>query len=137
MLLTLMALAAPLALMLGPRGVTASTLDASLAVHAPRSRAASTLVVPAASLSFEALSAKYGVKTLDAAGVAAYVSEHGLDRRVTPTKQPVAGASFLKVASKAMAKVGVIANGCEICNYVMENKQMHQPFLCRAQGSCS
>ena len=68
---------------------------------------------------------------LDAAGVAAYVAKHGLDRHVPPSGQAAAGASFLQVASKALAKVGVIANGCEICNYVMENKQMHQPFLCR------
>lgn len=126
-MLSLLALLAPLALLLP--GVIAE--DAFLATHARSGGATATLLVPAESLSYEALSRKYGVETLDAAGVAAYVAEHGLDRHVPPSGQAAAGASFLQVASKALAKVGVIANGCEICNYVMENKQMHQPFLCR------
>ena len=126
MLFSMLALLAPLALLPG----TAAN-DASLAAHARSGGATATLLVPAASLSYEALSRKYGVETLDAAGVAAYVAKHGLDRHVPPSGQAAAGASFLQVASKALAKVGVIANGCEICNYVMENKQMPQPFLCR------
>ena len=42
-------------------------------------------------------------------------------------------SSLLEVASSASAKVGVsgAASGCEVCVYVVENKQMHQPFLCR------
>eukprot|EP00941_MAST-03F_sp_MAST-3F-sp1_P002151 g2151.t1 len=35
--------------------------------------------------------------------------------------------SFLEVASKA----GAVAGGCEVCVYVVENKEQHQPFLCR------
>ena len=89
----------------------------------------SSLLVPASSLSYEALTLKYGVETLDEKGVENYLVEHGLNSRSHRTVPD--GTSFLQVATKALAKVGVIANGCEICNYVMENKQMHQPFLCR------
>jgi hypothetical protein len=41
--------------------------------------------------------------------------------------------SLLEVASTAQSKVGVLAaaSACEVCVYVVENKQMHQPFLCR------
>lgn len=33
--------------------------------------------------------------------------------------------SFLEVSSKAAQ------SGCEVCVYVIENKEQHQPFLCR------
>ena len=88
-----------------------------------------SLFVPASSLSYEALTLKYGVETLDEKGVEKYLDENGLNGRSHRTMPQ--GTSFLQIATKALAKVGVIANGCEICNYVMENKQMHQPFLCR------
>lgn len=41
--------------------------------------------------------------------------------------------SLLEVAAKAQSKAEVTsaASGCEVCVYVVENKQMHQPFLCR------
>ena len=41
--------------------------------------------------------------------------------------------SLLEVASTSQSKVGVTgaASACEVCVYVVENKQMHQPFLCR------
>jgi hypothetical protein len=39
-----------------------------------------------------------------------------------------ASTSFLQVAAGTGVKA---AGGCEVCVYVVENKQMHQPFLCR------
>ena len=41
--------------------------------------------------------------------------------------------SLLEVASTAQSGAGVMgaAASCEVCVYVVENKQMHQPFLCR------
>ena len=88
-----------------------------------------SLFVPASSLSYETLTLKYGVESLDAEGVEKYLDENGLNGKSHRTV--LDSTSFLQTATKALAKVGVIANGCEICNYVMENKQMHQPFLCR------
>ena len=41
--------------------------------------------------------------------------------------------SLLEVASTTQSGAGVMgaAASCEVCVYVVENKQMHQPFLCR------
>ena len=64
---------------------------------------------PVATPSFKELMAKYGK------------SEPAL-RGIT------SASSFLEVSSKAGVKA---AGGCEVCVYVVENKQMHQPFLCR------
>ena len=41
--------------------------------------------------------------------------------------------ALIDLASQQSASAGVsaAAGGCEVCVYVVENKQMHQPFLCR------
>ena len=61
--------------------------------------------------SFEELYEKYGAK------------------QMTPRlRSHISGNSFLQVTSGLSVKG---AGGCEVCVYVVENKQMHQPFLCR------
>ena len=50
-------------------------------------------------------------------------------KQMTPRlRSHISGSSFLEVASGVSVKG---AGGCEVCVYVVENKQMHQPFLCR------
>jgi hypothetical protein len=36
-----------------------------------------------------------------------------------------------KAGLGAGTKAGRMQGGCEVCVYVIENKEMHQPFLCR------
>ena len=57
----------------------------------------------------------------------------GADSAYTKAIAKTYHSSLLEVASKTSAKAGVTgaASGCEVCVYVVENKQMHQPFLCR------
>ena len=45
----------------------------------------------------------------------------------------LATASFLELG----AKTGAAQSACEVCVYVLENKQQHQPFLCRGLKSPS
>ena len=84
-------------------------------------------------LKFKDLIKKYGVKKV--------IQAHNLRHRAVfngekPAKaQESKGVSLLEVAaqSRAQAKATAkgAAGGCEVCVYVVENKQMHQPFLCR------
>lgn len=40
-------------------------------------------------------------------------------------------SSFVEVASQTSVVAKKAAGGCEVCVYVVENKEQHQPFLCR------
>lgn len=65
----------------------------------------------------------------DHAGVAVAGADSAYTKAIAKTYH----SSLLEVASKTSATAGVTgaASGCEVCVYVVENKQMHQPFLCR------
>ena len=94
---------------------------------------AKTSLFKPSDLKFKDLIKKYGVKKV--------IQAHNLRHRAVangekPAKaQESKGLSLLEVAaqSRAQAKATAkgAAGGCEVCVYVVENKQMHQPFLCR------
>lgn len=94
---------------------------------------AKTTLFKPSELKFKDLIKKYGVKKV--------IQAHNLRHRaVVHGEKPVAAQStksmsLLEVASKSRAQAQATlkgaAGGCEVCVYVVENKQMHQPFLCR------
>ncbi len=50
---------------------------------------------------------------------------------VLPLPGVAAATSFLQLSGQAKEGALGMQGGCEVCVYVMENKQMRQPFLCR------
>ena len=75
-------------------------------------------------LTFVGLMKKYGPRKA--------IQAHNLRARALKERTVRPALSLLEVAAKARAQSKVsAAGGCEVCVYVVENKQMHQPFLCR------
>ena len=92
---------------------------------------AKTSIFKPSDLKFKDLVKKYGVKKV--------VQAHNLRHRaIVHGEKPAAAQetkslSLLEVAAKTRAQTKITskgaAGGCEVCVYVVENKQMHQPFL--------
>ena len=54
------------------------------------------------------------------------------DKHLTNAVAATYHTSMLEVASTSQSQLEMKgASDCEVCVYVVENKQMHQPFLCR------
>ena len=85
-----------------------------------------TIQIRAKDLSYETLAAKYGVQELTEEEKDEYIAKMVQPKSLAVQRTP---ASLLEVATTSKAKA--VVGGCEVCIYVMQNKQMHQPFLCR------
>ena len=83
-------------------------------------------------LTFNGLIKKYGAKkAIRAHNLRAKALRNPSSALSIPDSK---STSLLEVAAAARAKATTKvkgAGGCEVCVYVVENKQMHQPFLCR------